>query len=195
MDAEEDRIYGEDRRGDELPEELRRREDRLAQIEAAMKRLKDRQAEEDREIDDRNDQHRRPDADDPEPGAHEEPDRRRHPDPCRCRQTGDPLPGPQDRARTEETHAGHDGCGNPNGIATSFDEGGLSEDQDGRAGEEGRTGADDRVRPYTGGFVGSLAVESDDPGENRSSDAPEEQLEFSHDRQRTRRPFDHPGYP
>jgi hypothetical protein len=48
VDAEEDRIYGEDRRGDELPEELRRREDRLAKIEAAMKRLKERQAEEDR---------------------------------------------------------------------------------------------------------------------------------------------------
>ncbi len=49
VDAEEDRIYGEDRRGDELPEELRRREDRLAKIEAAMKRLKERQAEEDRQ--------------------------------------------------------------------------------------------------------------------------------------------------
>jgi transposase len=48
VDREEDRIYGEDRRGDELPEELRRREDRLAKIEAAMKRLKQRQAEEDR---------------------------------------------------------------------------------------------------------------------------------------------------
>lgn len=48
VDAEEDRIYGEGRRGDELPEELRRREDRLAQIEAAMKRLKQRQAEADR---------------------------------------------------------------------------------------------------------------------------------------------------
>ena len=49
VDAEEDRIYGEDRRGDELPEELRRREDRLAKIEAAMKRLRERQAEEDRQ--------------------------------------------------------------------------------------------------------------------------------------------------
>ena len=49
VDAEEDRIYGEDRRGDELPEELRRREDRVAKIEAAMKRLKARQAEEDRQ--------------------------------------------------------------------------------------------------------------------------------------------------
>jgi transposase len=48
VDAEEDRLYGEDRRGDELPEELRRREDRLARIEAAMERLKVRQAEEDR---------------------------------------------------------------------------------------------------------------------------------------------------
>jgi transposase len=48
-DAEEDRIYGEDRRGDELPEELRRREDRVAKIEAAMERLRARQAEADRQ--------------------------------------------------------------------------------------------------------------------------------------------------
>lgn len=48
VDAEEDRLYGEDRRGDELPEELRRREDRLGRIEEAMERLKARQAEEDR---------------------------------------------------------------------------------------------------------------------------------------------------
>ena len=46
-DAEEDRIYGEEKRGDELPEELRRREDRLAKIEAAMERLRARQAEKD----------------------------------------------------------------------------------------------------------------------------------------------------
>ena len=38
-DREEDERYGEDRRGDELPEELRRREDRLAAIEAAKQRL------------------------------------------------------------------------------------------------------------------------------------------------------------
>lgn len=37
-DAAEDAVHGA-RRGDELPEELRRREDRLAVIEAAMKRL------------------------------------------------------------------------------------------------------------------------------------------------------------
>lgn len=48
-DAEEDRIYGEDQRGDELPEELRRREDRVAKIEAAMERLQQRQAEADRQ--------------------------------------------------------------------------------------------------------------------------------------------------
>ena len=39
QDREEDERYGEDRRGDELPEELRRREDRLAAIEAAKQRL------------------------------------------------------------------------------------------------------------------------------------------------------------
>ena len=38
VDAEEDAVLGA-RRGDELPEELRRRQDRLATIEAAMKRL------------------------------------------------------------------------------------------------------------------------------------------------------------
>lgn len=48
VDAEEDRLYGEEARGDELPEELRRREDRLAQIEAAQRRLKQRQAAADR---------------------------------------------------------------------------------------------------------------------------------------------------
>ncbi len=38
VDAEDDAVLGT-RRGDELPEELRRRQDRLATIEAAMKRL------------------------------------------------------------------------------------------------------------------------------------------------------------
>ncbi len=38
-DVEEDQRYGEDRRGDELPEELSRREDRLAAIQAAKQRL------------------------------------------------------------------------------------------------------------------------------------------------------------
>lgn len=49
VDAEEDRLYGPERRGDELPEELRRREDRLQKIQEAKKRLEARQAEADRE--------------------------------------------------------------------------------------------------------------------------------------------------
>ena len=49
QDGEEDERYGEDRRGDELPEELRRREDRLAAIEAAKQRLEAAQ----RAVDDR----------------------------------------------------------------------------------------------------------------------------------------------
>lgn len=48
IDAYEDELYGKDNRGDELPENLRRREDRLAAIAAAKKRLEERQAEEDK---------------------------------------------------------------------------------------------------------------------------------------------------
>ena len=48
IDEEEDAEYGSDRRGDELPEELARRETRLEKIRAAKKRLEERQAEEDR---------------------------------------------------------------------------------------------------------------------------------------------------
>jgi transposase/IS5 family transposase len=47
-DAQEDKRYGEDRRGDELPAELARREDRLETIRAARRRLEARQREEDR---------------------------------------------------------------------------------------------------------------------------------------------------
>lgn len=39
VDAEEDRLYGKERRGDELPEELRRRESRLEKIRAAKEAL------------------------------------------------------------------------------------------------------------------------------------------------------------
>lgn len=49
VDEEEDRLYGEDRRGDELPEDLRRREDRLQKIQEAKKRLEARQAQADLE--------------------------------------------------------------------------------------------------------------------------------------------------
>lgn len=48
IDVQEDQLYGEENTGEELPEELRRREDRLAQIEAAKKRLEQRQAEADK---------------------------------------------------------------------------------------------------------------------------------------------------
>jgi transposase len=48
-DAAEDARYGRDRRGDELPAELTRREDRLEKIRAARQRLEARQAEVDRE--------------------------------------------------------------------------------------------------------------------------------------------------
>jgi len=41
-DAEEDELHGRDRRGDELPEELRRRESRLAKIKQAKKVLEQR---------------------------------------------------------------------------------------------------------------------------------------------------------
>ena len=47
VDAAEDARFGEDIRGDELPEELRRREDRLAAIWAAKARLEARQREAD----------------------------------------------------------------------------------------------------------------------------------------------------
>jgi len=48
-DRQEDQEYGSDQRGDELPEELQRRESRLQKIREAKKRLEERQAEEDRQ--------------------------------------------------------------------------------------------------------------------------------------------------
>ena len=49
VDAPEDAAHGPDVRGDELPAELQRREERLATIAAAKARLEARQAEEDRQ--------------------------------------------------------------------------------------------------------------------------------------------------
>ena len=46
MDAEEDTRYGRDRRGDELPEELQRRETRLKRIREAKRALEERAREE-----------------------------------------------------------------------------------------------------------------------------------------------------
>lgn len=48
-DHREDREYGPDHRGDELPQDLRRRESRLEKIREAKKRVEQRQAEADRE--------------------------------------------------------------------------------------------------------------------------------------------------
>lgn len=48
VDAQEDAEYGPDRRGDEIPEELRRREQRLGKIQEAIERLRSRQSAEDR---------------------------------------------------------------------------------------------------------------------------------------------------
>ena len=48
-DDQEDQRYGKDRRGDELPGELARRENRLQTIQAARRRLEARQREADRE--------------------------------------------------------------------------------------------------------------------------------------------------
>lgn len=49
IDAEEDAIHGAENSGDEIPEELQRREQRLKKIREAMERLKSRQEEEDQE--------------------------------------------------------------------------------------------------------------------------------------------------
>lgn len=49
VDAEEDAIHGAENSGDEIPEELQRREHRLKKIREAMERLKSRQEQEDQE--------------------------------------------------------------------------------------------------------------------------------------------------
>jgi hypothetical protein len=47
-DAQEDAEYGSENSGDEIPEELKRREQRLGKIEDAIQRLRSRQEAEDR---------------------------------------------------------------------------------------------------------------------------------------------------
>ena len=49
VDAQEDAQYGPENSGDEVPEELKRREQRLGKIQEAIERLRSRQAAEDRE--------------------------------------------------------------------------------------------------------------------------------------------------
>ena len=74
VDAEEDARFGEDIRGDELPEELRRREDRLAAIRAAKARLEARQREADDARGRKLGQKRNPKGDRPYKREYGEPD-------------------------------------------------------------------------------------------------------------------------
>ena len=74
QDGEEDERYGEDRRGDELPEELRRREDRLAAIKAAKQRLEAAQREADEQRGRKPGQDRNPKARRPYKRAYGEPE-------------------------------------------------------------------------------------------------------------------------
>ena len=73
QDREEDERYGEQWRGDELPEELRRREDRLAAIEAAKQRLEAAQREADEERGRQPGQQRHPKGGQPYKRAYGEP--------------------------------------------------------------------------------------------------------------------------
>ena len=74
VDAEEDERWGEDFRGDELPEELQRREKRLAAIQAAKARLEAAQRGRD---DERGRRTAIPGADGPTSGPTASPSRRR----------------------------------------------------------------------------------------------------------------------
>src|SRR5215469_12685120 len=60
-DEEEDKRYGRDRRGDELPEELQRRETRIARIQEAKKALEER-AREKAESEKKDDQEAKPES-------------------------------------------------------------------------------------------------------------------------------------
>jgi len=71
QDLDEDGLYGAEFRGDELPAELSRRNERLAKIKAARERLEARQAEEDRSAG------RTPDDDENRPEGKRGPDFKR----------------------------------------------------------------------------------------------------------------------
>ena len=77
VDAEEDERWGEDLRGDELPEELQRREKRLAAIQAAKARLEAAQRGRDDERGREPGQDRNPGAGGPTSGPTASPSRRR----------------------------------------------------------------------------------------------------------------------
>jgi transposase len=103
-DAVEDKRYGRDQRGDELPAELARREDRLRTIEAARQRLEARQ----REIDE---------EDGREPGDHE--DRPGKPKRGFKRRFGEPKPSAQENFTDPDSRimkrgsSGFEQCYNP----------------------------------------------------------------------------------
>jgi hypothetical protein len=99
-DAQEDAQYGSESSGDEIPEELSRREQRLVKIQEAIKRLKARQAAEDR-------------AD----GRKEEPSRVSEGKPSGRREFGEPAEKKQDNftdpeSRIMKTSSGYEQCYN-----------------------------------------------------------------------------------
>ena len=77
-DAQEDTCFGESLRGDDLPEELRRREDRLAAIRAAKARLEATQREADDVCGCRPQWGRHPKGGQPYKRAYREPEEKLH---------------------------------------------------------------------------------------------------------------------
>jgi transposase len=99
-DAQEDAEYGVENQGDEIPEELRRREQRLGKIQEAIERLRSRQAAEDRAE-----------------GRREEPPSVQEGKPSRTREFGEPPEKKQDNftdpeSRIMKTSSGFEQCYN-----------------------------------------------------------------------------------
>ena len=107
VDADEDAELGEDFRGDELPEELRRRETRLQRIREARERLEKRKAQEAREADAKKEAKA---AAEGKPAPKERPKARKHP-------KGEPKPKDQENftdpdSRIMKTSKGFEQCYN-----------------------------------------------------------------------------------
>lgn len=101
QDALEDREFGPDFRGDELPEELAHRQKRLQAIVAAKKRLEERKAQEAREEDERKARQAEEEGRDP---PKERPDLRKHP-------KGMPKPKDQENFTDPDSRIMKDGSG------------------------------------------------------------------------------------
>jgi transposase len=101
QDALEDREFGRDFRGDELPEELAQRQKRLQTIVAAKKRLEERKAQEAREEDERKARQAGAEGRDP---PKERPDLRKHP-------KGKPKPKDQENFTDPDSRIMRDGSG------------------------------------------------------------------------------------